>query len=148
MEMLARFARDGQPFMMGKQPNPIHWFAAADLGRLVAIAYQKEEAANKRFFIHGPQAMTMRQALEHYCAVFHPDGKPVSVMPIWLAKVMGTLTGNKTLKFAAGLMDYFDKIGEMGDPAETNEILGGPTTTLDAWIKQRQIETAQEGQTA
>ena len=106
MEMLMRFARGGQPFMMGKQPNPIHWFAVDDLSRMVEIAYQKETAANKRFFIHGPQGMTLRQALERYCEVFHPDGKPVSVMPIWLAKVMGTLTGNKTMQFAAGLMGY------------------------------------------
>ena len=138
MEMLVRFARDGQPMLMGQQPKPLHWFAAADLGRMVAVAYQKEEAANKRFFIYGPQAMTMRQALERYCAVFHPNGKPVSAMPIWLAKVIGVLTGNKMLRFAAGLMGYFDKIGEMGDPTEANAILGAPAITLDEWMKQRQ----------
>ena len=30
---------------------------------------------------------------------------------------------------------------------EANEILGGPTTTLDEWMKQKQTETAQEVQT-
>jgi hypothetical protein len=101
---------------------------------MVSTAYQREEAADRRFFVHGPQALTMKQALERYCQAFYPDGKPVSVMPIWLAKVMGTLTRNDALKFAGRLMAYFDKVGELGDPAEANRILGAPTTTLDDWI--------------
>ncbi|MGD9200516.1 MAG: NAD(P)H-binding protein [Chitinispirillia bacterium] len=137
MEMLVRFARNGQPFMMGKQLKPLHWFAADDLGGMVATAYLRKEAENKRFFVHGPEAMTMKQALERYCRVFHPDGKPVSIMPIWLAKTISFITGNKQMKFAVGLMNYFDKIGEMGDPKEANEILDAPGTTLDDWMKKQ-----------
>lgn len=140
MEQLPRFAQGGKPMMIGKQPNPLHWFAADDLGRLVSTAYQKEEAANKRLFVHGPEAMPMKQALERYCQVFYPEGKSVSVMPIWLAKVIGTLTRNDTLKFASSLMAYFDKVGELGDPTEANQILGAPTTTLDAWMQQRKTQ--------
>jgi hypothetical protein len=40
--------------------------------------------------------------------------------------------------FFAELMAYFDQVGEMGDPAEANRLLGEPATTLDAWIEQRQ----------
>jgi hypothetical protein len=36
-------------------------------------------------------------------------------------------------------MAYFDKVGELGDPTEANQLLGAPTTTLDAWIEQRRI---------
>jgi uncharacterized protein YbjT (DUF2867 family) len=140
MEQLPRFARGGQPTQIGKQPQPLHWFAADDMARMVSAAYQQEEAANRRFFVHGPEAITMKQALERYCQVFYPAGKPVSVMPIWLAKVIGMLTRNDTLKFASRLMAYFDKVGELGDPAEANQILGAPTTTLDAWIEQRKAE--------
>jgi nucleoside-diphosphate-sugar epimerase len=53
------------------------------------------------------------------------------------------LTRNQMLKFASDLMAYFDKIGEMGDPTEANQLLGGPTITLDEWIKQRQAETTE-----
>jgi uncharacterized protein YbjT (DUF2867 family) len=140
MEQLPRFAREGQPFLIGKQPSPLHWFAAEDLARMVSTAYQRKEAANKRLFVHGPEAKTMKHALEQYCQAFHPDGKPVSVMPIWLAKVMALLTRNQMLKFASQLMAYFDKIGEMGDPTEANQLLGAPTITLDEWIKGRQAE--------
>jgi len=140
MEQLPRFAQNGKPMMIGKQPIPVHWFAADDLARMVSTAYQKEEAANKRLFVHGPEAITMKHALGRYCQVFHPDGKPVSVMPIWLAKVIGVLTRNDGLKFASSLMAYFDKVGELGDPTEANRILGAPTTTLDAWIERRKAQ--------
>ncbi len=135
MEQLVRFARDGKPSLMGKQPLPVHFFAAADLARMISKAYQLDEAKNKRFFIYGPEAMTMKTALERYCAVVHPEVEKISVMPLWLAKLLGTLTGNEMLKFASGLMGYFDKTPETGEPTEANQILGAPATTLAAWMK-------------
>jgi NADH dehydrogenase len=135
MEQLVRFARGGKPSLIGKQPLPVHFFAAADLARMVSKAYQLKAAQNKRFYIYGLEAMTMKTALERYCAVFHPEVEKISVMPIWLAKLLGTLTGNEMLKFASGLMGYFDKTPETGDPSEANQILGAPAITLDAWMK-------------
>jgi NADH dehydrogenase len=135
MEQIARFARNGKPSLMGKQPLPVHFFAAADLARMVSKAYQLETAKNKRFYVYGPAAMTMKTALERYCARFHPEVAKISAMPIWLAKLLGALTGNEMLKFASGLMGYFDKTPETGDPSEANQILGAPAITLDAWME-------------
>jgi uncharacterized protein YbjT (DUF2867 family) len=147
MEMLPNFVRDGKPAQIGKQPTPIHWFAVNDLGRMISTAYQRETAVNQRFIVHGPEGIPMKEALERYCRVFYPEAKKVSVTPIWLIKVIATVTRNEMLKFVGNMMAYFDKVGEMGDPGEANEILGSPTTTLEAWLKQRQVETVQEVQT-
>ncbi len=141
MEQLPRFARGGQPLLIGDRSNPYHWFAADDLARMVATAYQLEEAANKRFFVHGPEAMTMKAALERYCRGFHPEVKSVSVMPVDAARAAAKSTGNQMLGFLAELMAYFDQASEMGDPAEANRLLGAPATTLDAWIGQRKAKT-------
>jgi hypothetical protein len=43
------------------------------------------------------------------------------------------------LKFASGLMGYFDKTPETGDPTEANQILGAPSTTLDDWMKSLNV---------
>jgi hypothetical protein len=32
------------------------------------------------------------------------------------------------------MMAYFEKVGEMGDPAEANGPLGRPAITLDQWL--------------
>lgn len=134
MEQLVRFARDGKPSLIGKQPLPVHFFAAQDLARMISKSYQLAEAQNKRFYIYGPEAMTMKTALDRYCTRYHPEVKSISVMPIWLAKLLGTLTGNEMLKFASGLMAYFDKTAEVGDSSEANAVLGAPEITLDAWM--------------
>ncbi|MCL4250123.1 MAG: NAD(P)H-binding protein [Anaerolineae bacterium] len=137
MEQLPRFVRDGRAMLIGDLPAPYHWFAADDFAAMVSNAFQREAARNKRLYVHGPEAITVKSALERYCQTLHPEIKGVSAMPLFLARLMAAVTGNQMLKFAAGLMDYFRKVGEPGDPTEANELLGAPTTTLDAWIAQR-----------
>ncbi|MBE0689019.1 MAG: NAD(P)H-binding protein [Anaerolineae bacterium] len=142
MEQLPRFVRDGQATVIGELPTPYHWFAADDFGAMVSNAYQREDAVNKRLYVHGPEAIGMKDALGRYCETFYPEVKGVSVMPIAAARVVAVATGNDMLKFAAELMNYFKKVGEPGDPAEANQLLGAPTTTLDAWIAQTKPITA------
>jgi NADH dehydrogenase len=142
MEQLPRFARGGQPLLIGNQPTPNHWFAADDMARMVSAAYQTGAAANKRLFIHGPEAITTLEALERYCQAFHPEVESVPVMPIEAARASAESTGNQMLGFFAGLMAYFEQVGEPGDPTEANQLLGAPATTLDAWIAARLAGTA------
>ena len=123
--------------MIGMHLPPWHWFAADDMARMVSTAYQREEAANQRFFVHGPEGVPVKEALERYRRAFHPEIESVSVMPIDTARAIASSSDNKMLGFFAELMAYFKKVGEPGDPTEANQILGAPTTTLDAWIKRR-----------
>lgn len=137
MEQLPRFAMGGKPLIIGDHDIPYHWFAADDLARMVTKAYQEESAANKRLIIHGPESIAMTEALSRYCQVFHPEVESVSLMPIDAAKATAASTGNNMLAYFASLMEYFEKVGELGDPSEANQLLGAPTITLDQWIHQR-----------
>jgi uncharacterized protein YbjT (DUF2867 family) len=141
MEQLPRMVQGGRAAVIGDQP-PVHWFAADDLARMVSTAFQREEAANKRFFVHGPEALTMVEALGRYCRALHPEIESVAAMPIEVARSMADSPGNEMLKFHAEMMAYFEKAGELGDPAEANEILGAPMTTLDEWLDQRKAKRA------
>lgn len=138
-EQLPRFARGGKPFLLGDIPHAWHWFAADDMARMVSAAYRTPDAAHCLFFVHGPEALTLRTALERYCAAVHPDAPPIQVMKLWLARTIGLLTRNARLRFAAGLMAYFSRVAEGGDPAEANRMLGAPTTTLDGWLRARGV---------
>lgn len=135
MEQLPRFSKGGKPSLLGEQPLPVHWFAASDLARMVTKAYQEKAAQNKRFYIYGPEAMTMKTALERYCSKFYPAVNNIRVIPLWLAKLMSLISGNEKLKFASTLMGYFNEAAETGDPSEANQILGAPETTLEAWME-------------
>jgi uncharacterized protein YbjT (DUF2867 family) len=137
MEQLPRLAQGGKPLIIGDQPGPFHWFAADDLACLVSNAYQREDTADKKLFVYGPEAMTMVEGVERYCRVFHPEVESVPLMPIDAARATAASTGNEMLGFFAEMMAYFEKVGEMGEPAEANELLGAPPTTLDAWLERR-----------
>jgi uncharacterized protein YbjT (DUF2867 family) len=140
MEQLPRFVIGGQATLVGDRPVPWRWFAADDLGRMVANAYQQEAALNKRLYVHGPEPLTMPEALEQYCRTFYPEIESVTMMPIEMARAAAASTGNQMLSFFAELMAYFQKVGEPGDPTEANQLLGAPTTTLADWIEQQKAQ--------
>ena len=137
MEQLPRFVQNGTAFVVGDRLPALHWFAAADLARMVSRSYQTDEAANQRFYVHGPEAWTMAEAVERYCAALHPEVDEVAVIPVEGARAQAAATGDKTLGFMAEMMAYFDQAGELGSPEEANRILGPPTITLDTWIHAR-----------
>ena len=136
-ESLDLMIRDGKAMLLGKQPNPSHWVAADDLARMVATAYEKPEAKNKIFFIFGPEQHLMKDLLEKYCKLRYPEIKKVSSVPIWMMKMIGLLTGNKQLKGVASLFAYFEKVNELGNPDETNALLGKPIITFENWIQSK-----------
>jgi NADH dehydrogenase len=145
MEQLPRFVMGGRAAVIGVLPEPWHWFATDDLARMVSNAFQRPESKGKRMFIHGPEAITVKAALERYCRVFHPEIETVAVMPIEAAKAMAESTGNDFIKAFAEMMAYFKKVGEPGDPNEANHILGAPVITLEAWLAQRQAQLLEKG---
>jgi uncharacterized protein YbjT (DUF2867 family) len=136
-ESLDLMIRDGKAMLLGKQPNPSHWVAAEDLARMVATAYRNPEAKNKIFFIFGPEQHLMKDLLEKYCKLRYPEIKKVSSVPIWMMKMIGLLTGNKQLKGVASLFAYFEKVNELGNPDETNALLGKPIITFENWIQSK-----------
>jgi uncharacterized protein YbjT (DUF2867 family) len=134
MESLPLFVRGGRAAYFGRQPHPMHWVAAGDYARMVAAAYAAPEAAGRRLYVHGPEAMTTHAALERYCAVAHP-GAGVGSVPLWIASLMGLFSGE--LRAVTRLMRYFERVGEGGDPKEANNMLGAPDTTLEDWARAR-----------
>ncbi|MFN2135977.1 MAG: SDR family oxidoreductase [Candidatus Promineifilaceae bacterium] len=138
MEQLPNFVNNGQATVIGDRPLAWRWFAADDMGRMVANAYQREEALGKTFYIHGPQSLTTNEAVERYCRAFYPEIESVTMMPIEVARSVAAASGNEMLGGFDEMMAYFQQVGEPGDPAEANALLGAPTITLDDWIARRQ----------
>jgi uncharacterized protein YbjT (DUF2867 family) len=136
-ESLELMIRNGKATMIGKQPNPYRWVAAADYAQMVANAYQKPEAWRRIFYVFGPEQYRMTDLLVIYCQRRHPEIKKVSSVPLGLIKLIAFLTGKHELKSAASMFDYFEKVKEMGDPTEANILLGKPQTTFDKWLDSK-----------
>ena len=136
METLLRFIHGNLALQIGRQPHPYDWIAAADYARMVARSYFLPGAAGKELFIYGPQALTMRQALQTYCRIVRPDARLV-YLPLWAAGIIARLGRRRELQAALPFFRYIEKVHVGGDPAEANALLGAPTTTLEAWCKSQ-----------
>ena len=135
METLQNFIHgDRAAIIIGRNPPPLHFFAAADFGRVVAASYDDDRALGKRLFIHGPEGITLPDALERFVKACHPEVKPMR-MKLWQARLIARLTGRERMSYVTRLIAYFDQVGELGDPSEANALFGAPSITLDEWFK-------------
>lgn len=134
METLENFVHGSRgTIIIGRNPPELHFFAAADFGRMVARSYDDERVLGKRLFIHGPDGVTLPDALERFYAACHPQ-LSVMRMKLWQARLVAWLTRRPGLTYVTRLIDYFDRVRELGDPAEANALLGAPAITLDEWF--------------
>jgi uncharacterized protein YbjT (DUF2867 family) len=144
METLTKFVRDDKAIILGKQPNPRHWVAAEDYAAMVSKAFVSEEAANQTFYVYGPEAMTMEEALNIYIRTCAPGANIVRT-PFWLMKVITWMTGKDELrKVGIPLFEYFENITEPeveANAAKANAVLGAPTVTVEAWCEAHYAKT-------
>ena len=134
METLENFIHGSRgTIISGRNPPALHFFAAADFGRMVAQSYDDERALGKRLFIHGPEGVKLSDALERFYAVCYPQLRVIR-LKLWHARLVARLTRRPGLTYVTKLIDYFDRVGELGDPREANALLGAPSTTLDRWF--------------
>ena len=135
MEVLHNFIHgDRVAVIIGRKPPALHFFAAADFGRMVSAAYDDDRTLGKRLFIHGPEGITLPEALERLVESCYPALK-IMRLKLWQARLIARLTRRERLIYITRLIDYFDKVGELGDPTEANALLGAPSITLDEWFK-------------
>lgn len=135
MEVLHKFVQgERAAVILGKNSPGLHFFAATDLGRMVAAAYDDERAISKRLYIHGPESITLTDALHRLLTTCYPQVK-VAHLKLWQARLAARLTGR--MDAVSRLIAYFDKVGELGDPGEANALLGAPTTTFGEWLDRQ-----------
>lgn len=135
METLHNFIRGNRAVvLLGNNPPELHFFAAADFGRMVAASYDDERALGKRLFVYGPEAITLQDATERFVAACYPTVK-VMRWKLWQARLVAKLIRNENLAEVTELIAYLDVAGEHGDPSEANTLFGAPAIALDEWFK-------------
>jgi uncharacterized protein YbjT (DUF2867 family) len=135
MEMLARFVHDDRVFVFGRPTRRWHFVALQDFARMVVEGYRRPQAVNRCFYVHGPEALTVREALESYCRALHPKIRGLHGTPYWMLRLIARLRGDARMRMGIEMVSYLERVGERGDPAEANAILGGPQITLNQWLR-------------
>jgi NADH dehydrogenase len=120
--------------VLGRQRRTLHPVCAEDFAAQVALAFATPGAANRDFYIHGPEELTLRQALGIYRRIVVPDKRLVTIPLPVMASIDRMFMGGK-LAPNLQIMRLLARIGEQGDPTAATELLGAPTTTVEAWCR-------------
>ena len=107
---------------------------------MVAEAYRQPKAANKRFYVHGPEALTVPEALRSYCRALHPEIERLRRVPYWQIRLVAWLQRNREMRVGVNMVSYLENVGERGDSDEANTLLGAPQVTLDQWLRLQQTD--------
>jgi uncharacterized protein YbjT (DUF2867 family) len=136
MESLPLFVQGKSMSLIGNQAHLLHWVAAEDFARMVSHSYQTEATLNQELYIFGPEALTMREAMERY---IHNAAPEIKVAPIStrLLALIGALTFNTEWTGMATLMRHYERWGEDGSPETANRLLGEPVIRLQDWCKKK-----------
>jgi len=137
MNTLRNFVRGRLLLQIGKHPHPYHWVDSADYACMVARAYDTPQSVDKILFVCGPQAFTMREALQVLKRTAYPDHRIV-YLPLWAARWFAVLGKRPQLQSTIPFFAYCEKVKVIlsGSPEEANHLLGAPTTTLEAWARR------------
>jgi uncharacterized protein YbjT (DUF2867 family) len=119
---------------LGRQRRTLHPVCAEDFAAQVARAFATLAAANRDFYIHSPEPLTLRQALGIYRRTVVPDKRLVTIPLPVMSTIDRMFMGGK-LAPNLQIMRLLARIGERGDPTAASELLGAPTTTVEAWCR-------------
>ena len=141
METLPRHVQGSLAIVLGRQPHPLHLTAADDFAAMVSRAYRTPAAANRALYVQGPEALTLAAGLRLYCTLVEPGTRVLS-LPLPVMALVDRLVLRGALRDTLALMRVIQRVGEHGDPTETNRLLGAPATTLRQWCEQRRARGA------
>jgi len=134
MESLPIFVRDGKVCLFAKSQQPIHWLAVEDYAVMVVKAFKDARLNGSRIVLRGPEPLTLEKALRRYMKS-NSQHEVLTIMPVYLAWVMISFGGKKTLLHWAKRCRYFESVGEeQGDERAVN-ILPVARFNLDAWCQ-------------
>ena len=135
-ESLRLMVRGGKATIIGKQKKKWHWIAADDYANMVINAYNKADVYNNIFQIYGKDTFTMKDVLEKYIEVKHPEIKKISSVPPFILKLVGYIKGLKFLRETADLFSYFEKVDEPPVEEKTYKLLGEPRINFQRWLDE------------
>jgi uncharacterized protein YbjT (DUF2867 family) len=137
MDTLPQQVRGSRAIVLGRQPHPFHLISATDFARMVSRALTTPETAGTILDVHGPEAVTIAEALRVYCGHLAP-GTRVRTLPLWFMRILDRTVLKGQLRGTLDLMRVLQRTGERGDPTRADHLLGAPTTTLTEWCRRRQ----------
>jgi len=133
METLPQRHMMGPVFMMtGWSHHPNYWIAGQDFGRQVAKSFVIPEAANREYFIQGPEPMTYNEAARRFARAA-PHAPRRITLPLFFIQVAGVVS--PSMRFNARIMRRVLRYPEVFKAGDTWRELGEPKTTIEEFAR-------------
>lgn len=133
METLAQRHRVGGVLVMtGASHGGHYWIAGADLGRQVARAFARDDAANRAYVVQGPEPVSYADALKRYARA-RGNGERVIGVPLWPIRALGVVS--RPMRFNARMMRTVLRYPEVFKAGPAWDELGRPQTTIEDFAK-------------
>jgi uncharacterized protein YbjT (DUF2867 family) len=105
-----------------------YWIAGADLGRQVARAFAREDAASREYVMQGPEAMSYVEAAERYA---RSSPRPLRVVKVPLALIRALGAVSTSMRFNARILAEVLAYPEEFKAQTAWDELGRPTITIE-----------------
>jgi uncharacterized protein YbjT (DUF2867 family) len=129
MENLSKAAKAPCAVLFGRQRHPLRMVATRDFARQVSVALSRP-FTNETLTVFGPEAVTMRDAFKRYLAV-RGERKPILTIPIGVARAADAIFNRRRFAPTLEIFDALDRLGDCGDSARCDELLGPNETTIE-----------------
>ena len=133
MELLPNMIDKHALQWIGNTRVRIYWISVVDYARQVVKAFQNPEMMPEHCPIQGPEALSVRRAMEIFVKSYDPTLK-IRVAPLWVMRMVGLF--NPKMKFVSHLFAYFASHEDPFYAAETWRGLGIPSTTLETFARE------------
>ncbi len=147
MEALPVFIRKGKGYLFANSQKLIHWLAVEDYACMVVKTFGDARLHGSRIMLRGREPFTLEQALKRYINHAHQH-EELTIMPVYLAWVMVSFSGKKSLRHRAEGCRYFERVGEEKNNGLSNELLPAPRFTLQAWCQLNKTREHRQGEFA
>jgi uncharacterized protein YbjT (DUF2867 family) len=141
MDMIPSYARNGKPFIIGKQSHGWSWIHTTDIAKMASAAFANDAVKNRKLTIWGNEKHTIAQAVDQYNQALSLSDKPAKPTPYWMANLLAMMVGEK-LKYAITIFKYFEDHPEEGDPSEAYELVGKPQMDLGSFLELEKSKMA------
>lgn len=135
METLVERHGSGSLFvMLGWAKHDNYWIAGEDFGRQVARSFALPQAANREYYVQGPEPISYDEAARRYGRALQKIPRIIH-LPLWFARIGGLFS--RSLSFNTDMMRTVLAYPEQFKASDTWSELGKPTTTIEQFAARQ-----------
>jgi uncharacterized protein YbjT (DUF2867 family) len=134
MESLSNLYMNGNKMMLaGESKEPMFFISAYDYGLQVAKAFIEQNNGNKEYYIQGPQAFTVDDAVNEFIKHYRKNKLTITRAPLGMIKFLGLFSTK--MNYGANIIEALNNYPEKFMAQKTWDELGKPETTIKTYAE-------------